>query len=619
MQVIRCGTAVAILIWFCFFASEGYTHAQTDVSKIEANDNRLAAGKFSDGVLTLRLALREGNWYPESDSTPPMKVFAFQEEGRRPQVPGPLIRVAQGTQIHVMLHNLLATEATVHGLHAHPGDPKDLVKVLPGEVREVSFSAGLAGTYQYWASAGGPINRGRPFREDSQLAGAFIVDSAAEAAADRIFVIGLWRSQASVVRSQDVPVINGKSWPYTERLEYTAGEPVRWRVINATDSFHPMHLHGGYYRVDSMGDGEQDSVFAPEQRRMVVTQTMNPGETMAAFFVPTAGKWLFHCHLAAHFGPEMTVANALRAGPERLREHGMNHMAGLVMGITITGKRDPIAVHGMVRKLRLVVGERAAQDGVPAGFGYQLEEAGTKTARVSGAAGPPVILERGRPTEITVVNHISEPTSVHWHGMELESYYDGVVGWGSDGTNVTPTIEPQGSFCARFTPPRPGTFIYHTHMDDEPQLAGGLYGALIVLEPGAQFHPATDHVFVLGRTGPDEFTGKRLLNGTANLPPSHWRKAERHRLRLINISPNSPAVFTLSEPAGVAQWRPLAKDGADLPQAQAAVKSAQQLVWVGETYDFEYEGKEPGIVRLEVENNAGALVKWKVAQEIHIE
>ena len=90
-------------------------------------------------------------------------------------------------------------------------------------------------------------------------------------------------------------------------------------------------------------------------------------------------------------------------------------------------------------------------------------------------------------------------------------------------------------------------------------------------------------------------------------------------MRLINISPNSPAVFTLSEPAGVAQWRPLAKDGADLPQAQAAVKSAQQLVWVGETYDFEYEGKEPGMVRLEVENNAGALVKWRVAQEIHVE
>ena len=156
-------------------------------------------------------------------------------------------------------------------------------------------------------------------------------------------------------------------------------------------------------------------------------------------------------------------------------------------------------------------------------------------------------------------------------------------------------------------------------MDDEPQLAGGLYGALIVLEPGAQFHPATDHVFVLGRTGPDEFTGRRLLNGSANPLPSHWRKGERHRLRLINISPNNPAVFTLSEPAGVAQWRPLAKDGADLPQAQAAVKSAQQLVWVGETYDFEYEGKEPGMVRLEVENNAGALVKWKVAQEIHIE
>ena len=64
-----------------------------------------------------------------------------------------------------------------------------------------------------------------------------------------------------------IPDINGKSWPYTERLTYTAGEPVRWRWINASDGGHPMHMHGSYFRVDSAGDSETDHVFTAEQQR----------------------------------------------------------------------------------------------------------------------------------------------------------------------------------------------------------------------------------------------------------------------------------------------------------------------------------------------------------------
>ena len=91
---------------------------------------------------------------------------------------------------------------------------------------------------------------GRPIREDSQLAGAFVVDPPGKVASDRIFVLGIWRSGSDIGRSQRhetplphmIPVINGKSWPYTERLTYTAGEPVRWRWINASDGGHP-HAH----------------------------------------------------------------------------------------------------------------------------------------------------------------------------------------------------------------------------------------------------------------------------------------------------------------------------------------------------------------------------------------
>ena len=44
-------------------------------------------------------------------------------------------------------------------------------------------------------------------------------------------------------------MINGLSWPSTERLTYRLGDPVRWRVINLSSQIHPMHLHGFYYRV----------------------------------------------------------------------------------------------------------------------------------------------------------------------------------------------------------------------------------------------------------------------------------------------------------------------------------------------------------------------------------
>jgi FtsP/CotA-like multicopper oxidase with cupredoxin domain len=586
---------------------------------IEANSNRVPAGTLDNGVLTVHLELRQADWYPEADSGPSMKVYAFAEEGKTPQVPAPLIRVPQGTEVRVTLHNLLPAAAIVHGLHQHPGEASEVVQVPAGEVREVRFSAGAAGTYEYWASAGGPTFRGRPFKEESQLAGAFVVDPPGSVVADRVFVIGLWRSQPSPIRSQDVAVINGKSWPYTERLTYAAGEPVRWRWINASDAVHPMHLHGSYYRVDSAGDGERDQIFDPAQQQMVVTHGLIQGATMSTFWIPPAGRWLFHCHLVAHMMPEMNVANVLAGKPERIHEHGADHMAGLVMGITVTGDRPPIVSHGRRRKLRLLVRERPAREGLPAGYSYQIEESHKLIPENPGNAGPPLILERGRPVEITVVNHLREATAVHWHGIELESYYDGVVGWGARGRKITPGIEPGKSFQVRFTPPRAGTFIYHTHMDDEAQMFGGLYGPLIVLEPGARFDASADKIFIVSRGGRDELTSARLLNGNPQPPTLHWPKGQRIRLRLINITPNNPALVSLIGPAGLAQWRAVAKDGADLPPAQAVMQSSQQVTWTGETYDFEFEPQERGSLRLQIENIPIAAIPWKIVQPIEIE
>jgi hypothetical protein len=63
--------------------------------------------------------------------------------------------------------------------------------------------------------------------------------------------------------------------------------------------------------------------------------------------------------------------------------------------------------------------------------------------------------------------------------VELESYYNGVAGWGVRGKEVTPGIQPGQFFRVRFTPPRAGMFMYNTHLHEEEPLAGGLYGPLI--------------------------------------------------------------------------------------------------------------------------------------------
>ncbi len=218
-----------------------------------------------------------------------------------------------------------------------------------------------------------------------------------------------------------------------------------------------------------------------------------------------------------------------------------------------------------------------------------------------------------------MVNQLHEPTAVHWHGMELESYYDGVVGWGSDGRSITPAIEPGESFEVRFTPPRAGTFIYHAHMNDEVQLCEGLYGALVVVEPGAKFDAANDNIFIVSRGGTDEITAARLLNGRADgLPALSWHHGQRYRLRLIDITANNPAAFSLMGSGGLVKWRAVAKDGADLPASQAVMQESRQFLFSGETYDFEFEPQERGSLQLEVGANRSAARQWKIVQRIEV-
>ena len=434
-------------------------------------------------------------------------------------------------------------------------------------------------------------------------------------------------------------VINGLSWPATERLDYQLGQRVRWRVINLSSQAHPMHLHGFYFEVDSLGNGVRDAPLEAEDRRLVVTQLLPPGGTMTMTWTPErAGNWLFHCHVMHHVSPDRRLAGSPAGTPRgHLGGHGGHDghgeaadrsmgMAGMVIGVTVRDPSPPAAPAAggaTPRALTLVMQPTRQHDAAASGAGFLLSEAGEPPAAADAAApGPAIVLRRGEPVEITLVNRLAEATAIHWHGMELESYYDGVHGWSGAGRRVTPMIAPGGRFVVRFTPPRAGTFIYHTHLHDYRQLTSGLYGPLIVTGAGETFDPATDHAIVLGRSGlssenPSILTDPDsvVINGQ-RAPRLVWRAGARHRVRLINITPDDIFSVSLQTSEEPVTWTPVAKDGAPLPPARSVAGPARQSIAVGETYEFEYQAPEGRRTAwLEVRTTSG---KWQAQAHVVI-
>ena len=135
------------------------------------------------------------------------------------------------------------------------------------------------------------------------------------------------------------------------------------------------------------------------------------------------------------------------------------------------------------------------------------------------------------------------------------------------------------------------------------QLTSGLYGPLIVMEPGQKFDPATDKIFIVGRSCPDEDEGSELLlNGSPQPQPVAWKLGTKYHLRFINVGTNDSdmIVSIIGDDAKPTSWRAVAKDGWTLPAALAVMQPASQLVTVGETYDFEFMPEHGGEYTLRV-------------------
>ncbi|MDX1393222.1 MAG: multicopper oxidase domain-containing protein [Gemmatimonadota bacterium] len=587
------------------------------------NDNLEPAGVLEDGRLRVELEIVEGDWYLVGDDQPPGQVFAFAERGRGASIPGPLIRVDLGTTVDVTITNRVDSTIVLRGLSTRRDGRDHRLTLEPGETNNLVFEADAAGTYYYWGTTSAPMNR-RAFR-DSQLTGAFVVDEPGARRDDRVLVMGMWYDarlpNGEPDRGREFLVINGRPWPHVERLTYALGDSIRWRLINASVSPHAMHLHGFYYRVEAKGDASRDTIYWADQQRMAVTEHVEPGGTMSIAWSPhRPGGWIFHCHMSDHVVPNPRMDERLTANERfppmfteahhEMGDHATDGMGGLMMGLYVEPPPGWVPDEPKRREMQLYVTSRLVEDGLTGRhFSYVLQDGETAPAADSARLpGSLLLLRKGEPTAIRVTNLTDEVTQVHWHGLEIESYYDGVAGVGGYPEMPTPAIAPGESWEMRVTPERAGSFMYHTHMSDLRQQGSGLYGPLVVLDEGETWDPETDRVFVFGRS-PFRRDGIPLMNGENPTTPTTFEVGKTYRLRFMQITLNRPATrILLTQDGYPVRWIPRAHDGFDLPPGQREPELADRRIAVGETYDFEYTPTRPGELRVEFRTGIGVLL-----------
>ena len=110
----------------------------------------------------------------------------------------------------------------------------------------------------------------------------------------------------------------------------------------------------------------------------------------------------------------------------------------------------------------------------------QILEKGGKATPIWGyngqVPGPVIRAKRGGEVWVRLTNRLSQPTTIHWHGIRIDNAMDGV-------SNLTQVpVAPGETFDYRFKVPDAGTYWYHPHNRTWEQLARGLYGVLLVDE-----------------------------------------------------------------------------------------------------------------------------------------
>lgn len=152
--------------------------------------------------------------------------------------------------------------------------------------------------------------------------------------------------------------------------------------------------------------------------------------------------------------------------------------------------------------------------------------------------GPILVVHQGERVVIDYRNEQNVPDTLHLHGIHgIPVDMDGVAGISQ------PMVMKGQSYRYEFTANDPGTFIYHTH-DNEEMLNSGLYGGIVVLpaHPSPQERADRDDVEMLSSWPIQSLSENHFTINGKEYPataPITVRKGQRVRIRWINISGES--------------------------------------------------------------------------------
>ena len=218
--------------------------------------------------------------------------------------------------------------------------------------------------------------------------------------------------------------------------------------------------------------------------------------------------------------------------------------------------------------------------------------------------GPTIKACTGDIVNIRVINNLPQPTSVHWHGLDVPNMMDGVPE-----IEPSPAIEPGYYFDYRFkiiNPP--GTHMYHTHMNSVFQQMMGLGGAFIILDSNNRDQILHDYFLMLqefaltglqmGEVKPGDYELDPMshdynfftINGRC-FPYTTWlsvKNGEKVRIRLGNIAHDAHPMHIHGH-----QFMVTACDGNRLPIQDGLIKNTINVA-SGETYDIVFMADNPG-------------------------
>jgi FtsP/CotA-like multicopper oxidase with cupredoxin domain len=202
--------------------------------------------------------------------------------------------------------------------------------------------------------------------------------------------------------------------------------------------------------------------------------------------------------------------------------------------------------------------------------------------------GPELRVTQGDRVRVTLVNHLSMATTVHWHGVRVPNAVDGVAGMTQD------AVPPGGSFTYEFVATDAGTFWYHSHQDTGKQLPAGLFGALVV-EPRGGTAEEVDRTVLLHNSTADR--GRIAVDGTAGDLHVDARPGQTVRLRVIDaVASGMDGALEAPVLLG-APYRVVAMDGHDL-SGPTPLGPQRLRLGMGQRADLVFTMPASGAVRL---------------------